>query len=331
MGKGGAAAPVLRRFRRLAAWVLAASLSLAAAAEGAPAAPRPIRVVATIFPVWDWTREVLGDDSGGVELQLLAADGVDMHSYQPTADDVRKIARCDLFLHVGGESDAWVAPALAAAPNPGRRVLGLLAALGDAAKAEELAEGMQPEEDGDEGAPAPDEHVWLSLRTAQTLVRAIAEALAALDPARADVWRANAAAYRKRLAALDAEYAAAVAAAPRRTLVVADRFPLRYLVDDYGLRYFAAFPGCSAETEASFRTVVFLAGKADEVGARSLLVLEGSDRRLAATVRAATKARNQSIAVFESLQSVTAAQAAAGETYLGAMRRNLASLREALQ
>ena len=142
---------------------------------------------------------------------------------------------------------------------------------------------------------------------------------------------AGAAAYGGKLAALDADYAAAVAAAPRKTLVVADRFPLRYLADDYGLRYFAAFSGCSAETEASFKTVVFLAGKADELGARVILALEGAKHRIAETVRVATKTKDQKIVVFDSLQSTTAAQAAADETYLGAMRRNLAALAEALK
>ncbi len=176
-----------------------------------------------------------------------------------------------------------------------------------------------------------DEHVWLSLRHARTLVGAIGDSLAALDPARAEACRANAAAYRAKLAALDEDYKAAVAAAPRKTLVVADRFPLRYLADDYGLGYFAAFSGCSAETEASFKTVVFLASKADELGAKSILALEGAKHRIAETVRAATKTKDQQIVVFDSLQSTTAAQAAAGETYLGAMRRNLAALAEALK
>lgn len=321
-----------RGFRRVAAGCLSLAVPFAAAAAGDPAPPRPLRVVATIFPAWDWTREVLGADAAGVELSALEWNGVDMHSFRPSAGDLQKIARCDLFVHVGGESDGWVAPALAAVPNPRRRSLSLVEALGGAAKAETLVEGMQaePGEEGGGDAP-PDEHVWLSLRAAGTLVDAIAEALSGLDPSRADAWRANAAAYRAKLAALDAEYSAAVAAAPRKTLVVADRFPLRYLADDYGLGFYAAFPGCSAETEASFKTVVFLAGKVDSLGARSLMVLEGSDRRLAETVRAATKAKNQSVAVFESLQSVTAAQVSAGETYLGAMRRNLAALSEALR
>ncbi len=347
----------------------------ASAADGPTAdARRPLRVVATIFPAYDWVREVVGTNAADVQLTLLLDDGVDLHSYQPTAADLKKVAESDFFIHVGGESDGWVEPALAAAPNPRRKVLNFVKALGDAAKPEQIVEGMEHEHDHDHGdedhdhdAKADkdhdddhgdkdhdhdhgaktdkdhdhdddheeeeeiDEHVWLSLRHASTLVQSTAEALAALAPARADAFRSNAAAYRKKLAALDAEYAAAVAAAPRKTLIVADRFPLRYLADDYGLAYFAAFSGCSAETEASFKTIAFLAGKADALGAGALLSLEGANHRVAETVRAATKAKNQRIVVFDSLQSTTAVRAAAGETYLGAMRRNLAALSEALK
>lgn len=320
----------------LAAILLGGVCAAARAAE--VSAARPVRVVATIFPAWDWAREIAAG-AENADLTLLLDDGVDLHSYQPSAADLKAVAECDLFIHVGGESDDWVAPALAAAPNPRRRVLNLLEALGDAAKAEETVEGMEPEHHGDgeeddeedEEEEELDEHVWLSLRHAQTLSGAIAEALSELDPAEADAFRANAAAYREKLAALDAAYAAAVAAAPRRTLVVADRFPLRYLADDYGLDYFAAFAGCSAETEASFQTVLFLARKADELDAKALLVLEGARHRIAETVRAATQAKNQAIVVFDSLQSVTAARAAAGETYLGAMERNLGALAEGLR
>ncbi len=332
----------------LAATLLCGAAYAATPAEK-PAAPRPLKVVATIFPAYDWAREVIGTNAPGAKLTLLLDSGVDLHSYQPTAADLKTVAESDLFIHVGGESDGWVAPALAAAPKPGRRVLNLVEVLGDAAKAEEIVEGMEhehPEDHDDHDAKHEanhdddhhdaeeeeiDEHVWLSLRLAQTLVGATADALAGLDPVRADAYRANAAAYRAKLAVLDADYQAAVAAAPRKTLVVADRFPLRYLADDYGLKYFAAFAGCSAETEASFKTVRFLASKADELGARTILALEGENHRIAETVRAATKARDQKIVVFDSLQSVTGARASAGETYLGAMRRNLAALAEGLK
>ena len=297
----------------------------------AASAGRPLRVVVTVFPVWDWVRQVAGSDPEGIEISLLPDGGADLHSRQPSARDLKTIGECDLFVYVGGESDDWVAPALEAAPNPDRRVLDLVGALGGDGKAEEAVEGAEIGPSGDGGPAAVDEHVWLSLRLARKLVGAIADALSGIDPARAETYRANAAAYRAGLAALDGEYAAAVAAAPRRTLVVADRFPLRYLADDYGLACYAAFPGCSAETEASFKTVVFLARKADETGAKALLVMEGRDHRVAEAVRAAAKTENLSVVSFDSLQSSAASRAAAGETYLGAMRRNLAALSAALQ
>lgn len=324
--------PSTRLFRSILAAMLLGSIPLSSLrAEEPPSAPRPLKIVATIFPAWDWTREVLGADAPDADLVLLQDGGVDLHSYRPTAADLKAIAECDLFIHVGGESDSWVAPALAAAPKPGRRVLCLLGILGDDAKPEECPEGMEHGHRHVAGEETPDEHVWLSLRNASRFVDAIADSLAGLDPARAASCHANAAAYRARLAALDGDYAAAVAAAPRRTLILADRFPLRYLADDYGLTCFAAFSGCSAESGASFKTVRFLASKADEVGARAILVLEGGDRRIARTVCGASPAADRKIVVFDSLQSVTKARAAAGETYLGAMHRNLAALSEALQ
>ena len=298
-------------------------------AEAEPA--RPLRVVATIFPVYDWVREVVGTNAAAVEVSLLLDGGVDPHSYQPTAVDLRRVAGCDLFVHVGGESDGWVAPALAAAPNPRRRVLALLDALGPAVRAEEDHEGHTDHEGHEGHEPAVDEHVWLSLRRAALCAKAIAEALAAADTARGASYRAGAEAYAARLAALDADYAAAVAAAPRRTLVVPDRFPLRYLADDYGLSCHAAFEGCGAEAEASFQTIARLAREADALGAHAFLTMEGADRRLAEAVRKATATRDQDIVAFDSMQSTTAAEVAAGKTYLGTMRANLAALAAALR
>ena len=258
----------------------------------AASAGRPLRVVVTVFPVWDWVRQVAGSDPEGIEISLLPDGGADLHSRQPSARDLKTIGECDLFVYVGGESDDWVAPALEAAPNPDRRVLDLVGALGGDGKAEEAVEGAEIGPSGDGGPAAVDEHVWLSLRLARKLVGAIADALSGIDPARAETYRANAAAYRAGLAAL---------------------------------------PGCSAETEASFKTVVFLARKADETGAKALLVMEGRDHRVAEAVRAAAKTENLSVVSFDSLQSSAASRAAAGETYLGAMRRNLAALSAALQ
>ena len=215
-----------------------------------------IRVVTTIFPIYDWVREIAGD-TGNTEITLLLDSGVDLHSFQPSAQDILKVATCDLFIYVGGESDEWAEDALAEAVNPDMVVISLVEALGENAKAEEIVEGMQAEEEEEEGEEGEeeeeeiDEHVWLSLRNAQVFTSAIADALAQKDPANADSYRANAEAYGAKLAALDAAYAGTVDSAAHKTLLFGDRFPFRYLTDDYGLTYYAAFAGCSAETEAS--------------------------------------------------------------------------------
>ena len=323
----------------------AANIVAADAAPSSAANGGRLRIVATTFPVYDWTREVLGDRLAETDLVLLQQSGTDLHSYSPSAADLRKIATCDLFVFVGGESDEWTERALAQPGKKGRRTLNLVKALGSAAKEEKIVEGMEHEHhhdeehghakkhdhdhDEDHDEHEVDEHVWLSLRHAATLAKAIAAELAALDPANAAAYRANAATYRAKLGALDGEYAAVVAATKRKTILVADRFPFRYLADDYGLKYFAAFSGCSAESEASFKTVIFLAKKVDELQLPAILVLEGTRHKIAETVRRTTKNRDQRIVTLDSLQSV-GGEAAAKTRYLDVMRKNLAALKTAL-
>ena len=285
-----------------------------------------LRITVTIFPAWDWLREVLGEETDAAEVTLLLGDGVDLHSYNPTVADIVKIADCDLFIYVGGESDAWIEMVLPGG-NPKRTELNLMEILGDAAATEEFPEGMQGEA---EEEPAYDEHVWLSLRNAQVFVQQIAQALQTLDPARADTYGANAAAYIEKLQALDKAYEKTVGAAEVKTLLFADRFPFRYLVKDYGLSYYAAFAGCSAETEASFATVTFLAGKADEMELPAVLTIEGSDGRLAETVVQNTKHAAPRILSLNSLQAVTEKDILGGMTYLSVMEKNRAVLEEAL-
>ncbi|MBR1559959.1 MAG: zinc ABC transporter substrate-binding protein [Clostridia bacterium] len=285
-----------------------------------------VDVVTTIFPIYDWTREIAGD--ADVDLTLLLDSGVDLHSFQPTAQDIMKIATCDVFAYVGGESDEWVEDALRTAANPDMVVVDLLDALGDAVKIEETVEGMQAD-DEDEEEDEADEHVWLSLKNAQALTRALADALAEADPANADSYRANADAYVEKLAALDAEYSEAVANAQYKTLLFGDRFPFRYLADDYGLSYYAAFSGCSAESEASFETVVFLAGKVDELQLPAVLTIEGTDHRIADTVVQAA-ASDPAVLTLDSMQGTTMRDAEAGATYLGIMEQNLEVLKRAI-
>lgn len=485
---------------------------------------QPLQVVCTIFPGYDWVRQILGENAASAELTLLLDNGVDLHSYQPTAEDMIKISNCDLFVYVGGESDGWVEDALKDPRNGNRVVINLLETLGEDAKEEELVEGMEEDHDhgeeileseiqdrpladfagrfqsvlpyfedgtldeymeheaeesgrsfeetkadflskratefqtleidgdrvtaataagaqsaaydyagfhplkneegeissvwyafeskdaaggmprylafsdhsiasghaedeeegeeheedhdheetahfhlryGDESIQAlvnaknwaptfydaaadageiqeavsghghahegeMDEHVWLSLKNAKILCSAIAETLRAIDGENAEAYAQNAAAYLRQLDALDEEYKAVVGSAKYDTLLFGDRFPFRYLVDDYGLQYYAAFSGCSAETEASFETIAFLANKVDEMGLSSVVTIEGAQHRIAETIVENTKEKKQAILTLDSMQSVTSRDVEAGKTYLSIMESNLKVLKDAL-
>ena len=308
--------------------VLAASCIFPAAV----AEENKISVVTTVFPIYDWTREVIGENDQA-QLTLLLDNGVDMHSYQPAAADILKIVTCDIFICVGGESDNWVEDALREAADPGMIVIRLTEALGEDVRAEEIVEGMQHEQEdpaGDDESPEADEHVWLSLRNARKLVNVISSALGEADPAHAESYQANAAAYAEKLAELDREYSRAVSEAVFRTVLFGDRFPFRYLFDDYGLRYYAAFPGCSAETEASFQTIIFLAQKVDELKLPAVLTIEGGNHKIAETVISTTAEKNQKLLTMNSMQACTLGDAQAGVTYLSIMRDNLEVLKQAL-
>ena len=301
-----------------------------------------LSVVTTIFPEYDWVREILGGKAESTDLTMLLDNGVDLHSYQPTTDDIIKVFDCDLFIYVGGESDGWAENALKTAANKDIKVVSLLEVLGERVKTEEIVEGMQDadhahahdhEHEHDHGhdhEEEADEHVWLSLKNAAVLVGAIADALQELDPDNKDTYAANASAYIEKLSALDGAYQSAVDGAARKTVLFGDRFPFRYLVDDYGLRYYAAFAGCSAETEASFETVSFLAKKVDELGLPCVLTIEGKSHKLAETIVQSTAGKNQKVLTMDSMQSITSEDVANGTTYLSVMEQNLSVLKEAL-
>ena len=436
-----------------------------------------LSVVTTIFPEYDWVKEILGDKAESTDLAMLLDNGVDLHSYQPTADDIVKISDCDLFVYVGGESDSWVESvhahdhskavstfedhevqdrslsdwegswqsaypfaldgtlddAFAAMAEEGEMTadeyktyyqkgyktditnIGIegdhiaftyedgkkvgsdykyigyyiqnwstgtkaamyrfeavdrtsgapiyiefndhmiesaapehfhirmsnesFDAIVDPEKSwptffpadmtgEDLCEHMEGH--GHDHGEEKDEHVWLSLKNAETLVTAIADALQELDPDNKDTYAANASAYIEKLSALDGAYQSAVDGAARKTVLFGDRFPFRYLVDDYGLSYYAAFAGCSAESEASFETVSFLAKKVDELGLPCVLTIEGKNHKLAETIVQSTAGKNQKVLTMDSMQSMTSKDAANGATYLSVMEQNLSVLKEAL-
>ena len=315
----------------------------------AAAEEKKISIVTTIFPIYDWVRETVGNEADKANISLLLDNGVDLHSYQPTAQDILSISNADLFIYVGGESDEWVEDVLESVMNPNLKAINLVEAMGDEIKMEEIVEGMEHEHDHDhehedhedndeshdhdeehEHEDEADEHVWLSLRNAKKLTAAIAETLAEIDPDCADAYRGNAAAYAEKLDSLDAQYTEMISKAAYKTLLFGDRFPFRYLADDYGLDYFAAFSGCSAESEASFATIIFLAQKVDELALPAVLTIENPKTKIAETVVQSTTARNQKILSLDSMQGTTAQDIQSGKTYLSAMEANLNVLKEAL-
>lgn len=294
-----------------------------------------LQIVTTIFPEYDWVKEILGENPADAEVTMLLDNGVDLHSYQPTAEDILKISNCDLFVYVGGESDKWVEDALKEAVNKDMIVINLLEVLGDDVKEEELVEGMEGEaeedEEEEEEGPEYDEHVWLSLQNASIFCEKIADALATVDAEHADTYKNNVAAYNDKLNALDAEYQNTVSKGSVKTLLFGDRFPFRYLVDDYGLDYYAAFVGCSAETEASFETVTFLAKKVDELSLSSVITIEGTDHKIAETIVQNTESKDQQILSIDSMQSTTSQDVENGASYLSIMESNQKVLEEALK
>lgn len=289
-----------------------------------------LSIVATIFPEYDWVMQILGERAKDADVTLLLDSGVDLHSFQPTAKDIITISNCDVFIYVGGESDEWVEDALAEAANKDMVVVNLLEALGEDVKEEEIVEGMEAEEEEEgEEEPEYDEHVWLSLRSTAKLCGCIRDALIAADPNGKEIYTANTNAYIAKLDALDQKYQSTVDTALVKTLLFGDRFPFRYLVDDYGIEYYAAFVGCSAETEASFETIAFLANKVQELELNHVMTLESSDGKIAQTI-ISTAGSDANILSMDSMQSCTMQDVKAGVSYLSIMEKNLDVLKDAL-
>lgn len=308
----------------LAAFVMLLSCLMAPAAL----ADDKISVVTTIFPIYDWVRQVAGDNLSNIDLTMLLDNGVDLHSYQPTAQDMMKVSNADLFIYVGGESDEWVEDVLEAAPNADIRAINLVEAMGEDIKMEEMVEGMEHAEEEDE--EEADEHVWLSLHNAEKLVKVIADVLAEIDGEHADTYLNNAKEYEKKLSALDERYKETISSAAFDTLLFADRFPFRYLTDDYDLKYYAAFSGCSAESEASFDTVAFLIGKLNELALPAVIRLEDGRINIADTIIRDSATKDQRIVILHSMQQITGEDVRTGISYLSVMEDNQNALREAL-
>lgn len=295
-----------------------------------------LKIVTTIFPEYEWVKQIAGD-SNNLDITFLMKNGGDLHSYSPSAEDILKISSCDMLVYVGGESDKWIEEILENSVNSNIKTINLMNVLGEKAKEEELVEGMEDDDhddhddhDDDDAELEYDEHVWLSLDNAQLFVKSITENLCAIDSENAGTYKANCEKYLSQLDALDDEYEEVIENSKYKTLIFADRFPFRYLTDDYDLSYYAAFKGCSAETEASFETITFLANKADELNLPRILKIDGSDGKIAKTVVATSKNKDRMIYSLDSLQSVTDNEVQSGKTYIKAMESNLEILKKAL-
>ncbi len=305
-----------------------------------------IKIVCTVYPAYEWIMQILGERSDDFEITWLLSKGTDIHNYQPSVDDIAKIKQSDLFIYVGGESDDWVEDVLAQGMSKDNRVVVLMESE-DLTLHEETSDGIiqddghdhdeddhdhELEDHDDEGQAIPeyDEHVWLSIKNAQVIVNELEKQVTELTGDTTGYYEENATAYNQKLIELDQKYSQVVQEAETDTLIFADRFPFRYMAEDYGLKYYAAFSGCSAETEASFETLISLAEKVNTLDIHYLITIDGSDETLANTVISITDTKNQGILQMDSLQAVTEEERKNGLTYIQVMENNLVILEKAL-
>ena len=290
-----------------------------------------ISIVTTVFPVYDWIEEILGERADDTQLTMLLDSGVDLHNFQPTTDDIIKISSCDLFIYVGGESDGWVEDVLKTSANKDRIVINLMELMEESLEAAVSHSEEESHDHDHDHEHHLDEHIWLSLRNAVTACGIIADGLYKADPDNKDIYSENLSDYTSRLNDLDAKYSAAVESATHKTLVFPDRFPFTYLCHDYGIEYYAAFNGCSTDTAASPEVITTLAGKIDQLSLGYVMTIEGSELLdFTNTVIGATTAKNARILTVNSLQTVTAADVENGIDYLAVMESNLTSFAQAL-
>ena len=288
-----------------------------------------LQIVAAVFPAYDFARAAAGELA---DVTLLLPPGAESHSYEPTPADILRVQRCDLFLYLGGESDAWVDTILSAIEPKGEtlRMIDCVDLL-----EEETVEGMQGGHDHDhdheEGhdhlgeVVGMDEHVWTAPENAAAITRTVGERLAALDPGNGETYRANAGGYALELEELDRDFAAFFDGRTDRTIVFGDRFPLLYFAGAYDLDYYAAFPGCGTQTEPSAATVAFLTRKVREEGLPAVWYIEFSNHLVADSI---AEAAGVETAQFHTCHNVSRAELEAGATYLSLMRANLETLRE---
>ena len=308
---------------------------------------KKIKIVTTIYPEYDWISNIIKGKEDRFDLSILMTSGVDLHNFQPSAKDILDIGTADLFVYVGGESDKWADGAIRQAANKNLRAINLMELLKDKVKVEELKEGMEEEEhhhdeeNGDEHHEEEgeehheeeieyDEHVWLSLENAMIVCADLKNEISSLDSENTNVYENNLTAYLAELKNLNEEYKVVVNGAKRKLLLFGDRFPFRYMFDDYGLNYYAAFKGCAAETEASFKTIKFLADKLSEENLPYVMKIERSNDKIAKAVIENSSKKDATIETMYSIQAVSSDDMKKGETYLSYMRKNLEVLKKVL-
>ncbi|HIR40731.1 MAG TPA: zinc ABC transporter substrate-binding protein [Candidatus Egerieicola pullicola] len=289
-----------------------------------------LSVVATIFPQYDFARQVMGSSD---DLTMLLRPGQEVHSYEPTPQDIIAIQNCDLFIYVGGESDAWIEDVLEGMDTSHMVILSLMD-LVDPLEEDTDSVLENPEEHSHEDGEAThlheeeyDEHVWTSPKNAMLITQAICDALCDIDPSNAQIYRQNTAAYLEQLEELDQDFREVIGSASRDTLIFGDRFPLLYFVREYGLNYYAAFPGCASETEPSAATVARLIDLVREEQVPVVYQIELSNGNIARSIADSSGAK---VETFYTCHNITRDDFNAGETYLSLMERNVNSLKEAL-
>jgi zinc transport system substrate-binding protein len=281
-----------------------------------------LQVVTTIFPPYDFVREIAGDK---VSLTMLLPPGAESHSFEPTPRDIITVQNGDVFIYGGGESDAWVERILESMDTSRMTIIALMDCV--EVVEEEIMEGMEVEEEEEEGEPEYDEHVWTSPKNAKLIVEKIAELLKQKDVPNAPVYEKNTASYLAKLDDLDTSFEDLVRNAKRRTMIFGDRFPFRYFADAYGLRYFAAFPGCSTETECSAATIAFLVNKIRAETIPVVFHIELSNEKIADILCEETGAQKL---LLHAVHNITKRDFDNGVSYYGLMSQNIRNLQVAL-
>ena len=281
-----------------------------------------LSVIAVLFAEYDLASHVSG---GTADVTMLLPPGRESHSYDPTPQDIISIKNCDVFICGGGESDSWIGSVLSSVDSDNCAVIKMTEVC--ELKEEETVEGMQEEKGEESDEEEYDEHVWTSPKNAVLILNEIERVFCEKDEKNADAYRKNAQKYRYEIEELDREFQAVRKNAERDEIIFADRFPMRYFTDEYSLRYYAAFPGCSSEAEPSAKTVKFLIDKVREDRIPVVFTIEFSNKAIAYAIKDETGAE---ILEFHSCHNVTKEQFASGVSYISLMRQNLENLKEAL-